>query len=233
MKFGWLLFSLVSSAFSVEENGTQTGELDFFQLPNIQKVFFEEVLKAKEIEKDVCLSQLKTLVLNVFKIKDIVQNPRSFLSEYRSKLQLIGFDRNAINFFSVFESWGKPPSGVTYGHLVDFGNYKECVDVSIHNNKSYIVGKYCLAKIPLNDYFHELTLENRVGLPKLGNDVDAPKTEPSIGPGFGICIPNACDEKTISNILGRALKLGKLKVVVNRCSTKETPQLEPLDYVFM
>ncbi|KAL5292396.1 hypothetical protein ACFFRR_011293 [Megaselia abdita] len=209
MKCWWLFLSFVISVYSQDENYTFVEELDYFQFPNIQKVFFEEVLKAKENKSDTCLSQLKTLVFNVFHIK----HPKNILSEYR-----------------MFESWGRPPSGLTYGHFVDYGNYKECTDVSIIHKKTEIVGKYCTAMIPLNDYFY-LVQENRVDLDKLQRKaVHYPKTEPPLGPGFGICIPNACNEKTISKILGKALKLVNLKVAVNRCSIKETPAMEVLDY---
>lgn len=84
MKFCWLLLALVSKTISLEENVTQADELNFFGFPNIHRAFFEEVMKANENKSDTCLSQLKTLVLNVFDVK----NPKNILSEYRSKLEL-------------------------------------------------------------------------------------------------------------------------------------------------
>lgn len=57
-----------------------------------------------------------------------------------------------INFyflldFSVFDSWTKFQSGISFGNAVDFGNFEQCLDFQFHSDDSrlgLIQGQHCM-----------------------------------------------------------------------------------------
>lgn len=51
--------------------------------------------------------------------------------------------------FTVYDSWGKWPSGQFSGNQYDFGNYDQCREfVHEHANVGTISGRYCMVVVP-------------------------------------------------------------------------------------
>lgn len=128
----------------------------------------------------------------------------------------------------MLDAWGKVPSGLTYGHLVNVGNYQQCINIdfktvsSITRQETNIVGQYCQAQIPIEEAI-------KLVRPNVARSyADIPATDISIGVGIGICIPKECDNKKIAAILTESLK--GTKVRVNNCSTNDRALYEPMDY---
>jgi len=54
----------------------------------------------------------------------------------------------------VIDSWGSIPAGILKGHFKDLGHYDECVAIEqTVASGSTVVGKYCLANLPLTDSY--------------------------------------------------------------------------------
>lgn len=54
-------------------------------------------------------------------------------------------------WITVFDAWGKIPSGILVGNHFDFGSFDECLAVNYNENNSTFVGQYCMAQIMLPD----------------------------------------------------------------------------------
>lgn len=48
---------------------------------------------------------------------------------------------------TVFDAWGKIPSGILLGNQYELGNFDECLEVNYKENMSTFVGQYCLTQI--------------------------------------------------------------------------------------
>lgn len=131
---------------------------------------------------------------------------------------------------TVFDSWGKVPSGLTYGHITDLGNYQQCIHIDynisspINNLETNIAGKYCQARIPINHIISNIDTTIQLNFSQIEFITDFP-----IGVGIGICIPKVCNSGKIASILTKALN--GVKVSVNNCGTIDKPEFEAIDYV--
>ncbi|KAL5292654.1 hypothetical protein ACFFRR_011434 [Megaselia abdita] len=191
--------------------------LDIRHLPNsyIKDAFVTEINKFSEEDRriDVCKEQLFTIVNNLQS-----PNPKTF-----------------FHSFEVFDSWGKIPSGITYGHLMDLGNYQQCIHIDFNTasaltgTETNISGKYCQAKIPIDEIIKLVKTRNALLDSYTRGHVEGPAMDPPMGIGIGICIPKVCNKKKIASILTNALN--GVKVSVNNCGTIEKPDFEAIDYV--
>lgn len=136
--------------------------------------------------------------------------------------------------FPVFDSWGKVPSGITFGHLVGLGNFQQCIQIdfksnsSATNNETNIKGKYCQAILPILEIVEIVRPQSAFLDSYTRGAVERPNVDPPIGIGVGVCFPKVCSNKKIAAILTEALKV---KIQVNICRTNEKPDFEAMDYV--
>ncbi|XP_055913781.1 nose resistant to fluoxetine protein 6-like [Eupeodes corollae] len=149
------------------------------------------------------------------------------------QLQSIVSQFPSIKVARFFDSWGKFPSGILYGHLRDLGNYDQCVKTSVELNETIGIatGKYCTASFPLtspttfseNDLslLRENPLDEKISLRNV------------IRIKIGVCIPDTCSPVLITQIFQRVLANvlnGTLsEVTVSGCSVNKTPEYEALD----
>ncbi|CAN8019736.1 unnamed protein product, partial [Ixodes persulcatus] len=108
----------------------------------------------------------------------------------------------------VIDASGKPPSGLLYGRLADYGNYEECLDVK-HPQNSF-QGQYCMLHLEANgkitplmnmyvDYGYKYA-----GLHYIGNVSGFLQNENrDFFPLFklGVCIPSTCSKEDLQFIL--------------------------------
>ncbi|KAL5292653.1 hypothetical protein ACFFRR_011433 [Megaselia abdita] len=211
---------LVLSVFLLQTSANSFNKSDVLDLRRLSEGFFKEAFTGyfKRMSKedlptlDKCTEQLYTIVDNLES-----EDPLTF---YHS--------------FEVFDSWGKLPSGITYGHLLDLGNYQQCIHIdfttlsTLTRKETNVVGKYCQAKVPIEEIV-KLVRPQIAFSEYFRGHVDGPAKDPPIGVGIGICMPKECDSKKMAFILTEALN--GTKVTVSNCSTNDKPDYEAIDYV--
>ncbi|XP_037729593.1 nose resistant to fluoxetine protein 6 [Drosophila subpulchrella] len=103
-----------------------------------------------------------------------------------------GLASGSLWSYRMIDSWGSIPAGILKGHFKDLGHYDECVAIEqTVASGSTVVGKYCLAKLPLTDL--------------LGGGV---------GGGFSnlmnvqsaVCFPASCSATNMDTLLKRVVK---------------------------
>ncbi|XP_055845273.1 nose resistant to fluoxetine protein 6-like [Episyrphus balteatus] len=181
-----------------------------------------------------------------------------FMDEVRNNLKLLDMDMGDIvngskcilqlqelskfsqETFKFLDSWGKFPTGIMSGHLIDFGSYDQCVEISTVLIPSHGVtnGKYCFASFP--DLLKSL----------MNSDMDS-KEEPSdveeyqiFGKAFektfnlqiGICIPEICTPEFIIQILQKSMTFTGLsgllpEINISDCSVAKKPDFRTIDII--
>ncbi|XP_055913922.1 nose resistant to fluoxetine protein 6-like [Eupeodes corollae] len=139
----------------------------------------------------------------------------------------------SMDVFPFIDAWGTIPSGLLYGHLEDFGNYDECLDISTNLTQSIgpTNGKYCFASLPL--------LEEQTVTPDSVDGDGKIQQRFSIAEyaviRIGICVPDVCTSEILTeifqnatvNIINGALK----RVTVENCVTAESPSFNITNYI--
>ncbi|CAN7990918.1 unnamed protein product [Ixodes pacificus] len=118
------------------------------------------------------------------------------------------YDPKLSTTCAMIDASGKPPSGLLYGRLADYGNYEECLDVK-HPQNSF-QGQYCMLHLEANgkmtprmnmyvDYGYKYA-----GLHYIGNVSGFLQSEHrDFFPLFklGVCIPSTCSKEDLQFIL--------------------------------
>ncbi|KAB0798815.1 hypothetical protein PPYR_06695 [Photinus pyralis] len=110
-------------------------------------------------------------------------------------------------------------SGILKGNLVNFGSYDECININAHTRLGVVNGKYCRVEVKINSQTAPDGLE-------LDFVLKSYKTFNAPTPSLAVCVPDACSEKDVENLL-RAMKMDPL-VKEGACKTQYTKP--PLDY---
>ena len=126
-----------------------------------------------------------------------------------------------------WDSWGKPSSGILYGHTVFLGYYDECIDL-----KYTAVGetKYCIYAMEMNSTFmHDFK-------DKVCQAEDCPKplnANASTTIEIGVCYPSACTPNEFAIVLSNmdisfstSLTANPFDSVMNSHTTKLTSTSE-------
>ena len=86
-------------------------------------------------------------------------------------------------FFTVFDSFGKPTSGLMQVDLSFLGSYSECLDILPEGVEPQFTGQYCLATFNLPDSAIS-TLQRISGL--------AASSLSNANTKLGLCVPSTC-----------------------------------------
>lgn len=149
---------------------------------------------------------------------------------FKQKYRLNNFQTNKVNlwlYLSVLDSWGKFPSGVLWGNLVELGSFDECLltEHTIENQppKEIIRGQYCLASLPFWELFHNIY----------------PELSPGLQLKIGICIPRACAafeaNEVLNEILLRVFNITSPSVIVTegQCTKSMQTKFDIMDWIAM
>ncbi|XP_068152669.1 nose resistant to fluoxetine protein 6 [Drosophila tropicalis] len=96
--------------------------------------------------------------------------------------------------YKMIDSWGSVPAGILMGHFKDLGHYDECMSIeqtSLGTTSSTILGKYCLANLPLTEL---LGGSGGMGMMRMFNIQTA------------VCFPSACAATNMDTMLKRLFK---------------------------
>uniref|UniRef100_A0A182HJZ5 Nose resistant-to-fluoxetine protein N-terminal domain-containing protein n=1 Tax=Anopheles arabiensis TaxID=7173 RepID=A0A182HJZ5_ANOAR len=88
------------------------------------------------------------------------------------------FDAGEPWALSMFDSWGKNPSGILFGNVFEFGNFDQCRRISHQGSLTKIGGQHCTLYIDLS----------RIGVP-----VPAPLQ-------YGVCVPDTCEPALVAQL---------------------------------
>ena len=164
-------------------------------------------------------------------MQDEISSPRPLSPECLDQLHTLIANTgdidadNQMESFQFFDSWGKLPSGITNGHLEDFGNYEQCLQISttmpleLSEDIGQFDGKYCHLLVPVDD------------ITKLLNMRKYPKIVEGEHFDIGICIPKVCDETQLNELI--FTRLNNFNTKIKDCSTVKMYHLGTLDYVAM
>uniref|UniRef100_A0A6V7LTA7 Nose resistant-to-fluoxetine protein N-terminal domain-containing protein n=1 Tax=Bracon brevicornis TaxID=1563983 RepID=A0A6V7LTA7_9HYME len=114
---------------------------------------------------------------------------------------------------SVLDSSSKISSGILIGNLKDLGQYDECVSVKVTVDEEIIRGRHCMYSLSV----------------KAANA--------TISPTLSICLPAACDENDVVEIVQNAIDTVtnyydvKLKLRSVRCSSIDDLPWEMADII--
>ncbi|KAH8346713.1 hypothetical protein KR084_008532, partial [Drosophila pseudotakahashii] len=127
-------------------------------------------------------------------ITDLVTDERLPTSQdlqcYAEFAQLTaGLSSGNLWAYKMMDSWGSIPAGILMGHLKDLGHYDECVRIDQAIGSSYnILGKYCLAQLPLGQLLRASGLINLIGIQT------------------AVCFPASCSASNMDTLLRRVVQ---------------------------
>lgn len=126
--------------------------------------------------------------------------------------------------FKMFDSWGKIPSGILWGHLVELGSFDECLQIEhiIDNQQNNAVfGQYCMTTLPLGHLLKEI-------FPQL-SEVQTLKV--------GICIPRACEAVEANEIMSQTftrllnVSISSNLITQDKCTRSNKLILDTIDWI--
>ncbi|EDX12113.1 GD19409 [Drosophila simulans] len=98
-----------------------------------------------------------------------------------------GLTSGSLWAYRMIDAWGSIPAGILEGHLKDLGHYDECIGIEQSAvSGSTILGKYCLASLPLQQL--------------LGN------VGRMLNVQTAVCFPASCSATNMDTLLRRVLK---------------------------
>lgn len=128
--------------------------------------------------------------------------------------------------FTVADAWGKLPSGILSGNIIELGNYDQCLKIREQmENDDLFQGQYCFSLVrtvfntstnssfgafPFQEQQPDVTPINTRFLPA---GPTAGGSGPGLAMGFGICGPATCSEELLLSLVEMAFKQVNIKNV--------------------
>jgi hypothetical protein len=149
---------------------------------------------------------------------------------------------------TVFDSWGKLPSGLFYGNTMSLGNYDQCMSIqhsflSSFSTPSLLTGQVCLMPMIKQSQSHlygNIDIKKSIIKLKANHDAYIQKDAKNyIGnaPPFvaGVCVPAVCDPKRVPLLLNEFLQQFNYSVPLfdptEVCESNKLPTLRAIDWV--
>ncbi|KAL1509152.1 hypothetical protein ABEB36_003936 [Hypothenemus hampei] len=174
-----LLFSYTLANISRETSTISTTTL----IPETSNVAVKKETVKLNLKQAVILNQ----ILEVY----VMKNASNILCRNQS----LEFGASLRRFepwaLKMFDSSSKIQSGILFGNLVEFGNFKQCI--SIHTDTIYgpINGKHCTLKVLPDHYLLKRILSYRNVSEKRWDQVKIFVENATLD--WSVCIPDSCD----------------------------------------